>query len=56
MKITVTAFLFTERNMKVNHGLKKSQGKRKKSQGRIVNGEFLKSSLFNYSLLITDYS
>ena len=56
MKITITAFLLAERYVKVNHGLKKSQGKRKKSQGRIVNGEFLKSSVFNYSLLITDYS
>ena len=68
MKITITAFLLAERDVKINHGLKKSQGKSKKSQGKFrmksqmkitcecVNGEFLKNSLFNYSLLITDYS
>ena len=39
MKITITAFLFAERNVKVNHGLKKSQGKSGKSQGRIVISE-----------------
>lgn len=50
MKITVTAFLFAERNVKVNHGLKESQGKSKKSQGRMVNSEWSVVNLYKFFL------
>jgi len=35
MEITVTAFLLAERNVKVDHSLNKSQGKRVKNQGKL---------------------
>ena len=45
MKITVTAFLFAERNVKVNHGLKEPRKKFKEpritSEKSIVKSELL---------------
>lgn len=50
MKITITAFLLAERYVKINHGLKNSQGKSGKSQGRMVNSEWSVVNLYNFFL------
>ena len=56
MKITVTAFLLTERDVKINHGLKKSQGKSKKNQGRMVNSEWSVVNLYKVFFTKVDES